>query len=497
MSGFAALASVAKTLSQSSVAGPAAFGSPRQLSYRIQTRVTLEVVPGLGAGGGPQRRYSVHALVDASARSAARRFGTLARMMVTAQQPRKAALYFIFVTVLIDMLAFGMIIPVLPILVQDFVGGSAARGAEIFGLFGTAWALMQFIFSPVQGSLSDHFGRRPVILISCTGLGLDFILTALAPNLWWLLAGRVISGVAAASIATAGAYISDITPPERRAASFGIIGAAFGVGFVVGPALGGLLGAISPRLPFWASAFMALANVCWGLFALPESLPKDKRVAFAWKNANPLGALKLLRSHPILAGLAGSFFLINLAQAVLPSTTVLYMHYRYGWGTRAVGLMLAGVGICSLIVQGFLVKPAVRLLHERRALALGLAFGAAGFAIYGLAPTGAIFWIGVPVMALWGIATPSLQAIMTRSVSVTEQGRLQGALACLMGLSSLIGPTLFTQIFALAIGTHADWGLPGAPFLLSTLLILLAIVWAWRTTRMPLPEAPSSMPCPP
>ena len=453
-------------------------------------------VPDFGAGGGALRRYSVHG-VDASARSAAQRFGTLARMMVTTPPPRKAALYFIFVTVLIDMLAFGMIIPVLPILVQDFVGGSAARGAEIYGLFGTAWALMQFIFSPVQGSLSDHFGRRPVILISCTGLGLDFILMALAPNLWWLLAGRIISGIAAASFATAGAYISDITPPERRAASFGLIGAAFGVGFVVGPALGGLLGAISPRLPFWASAFMALANVCWGLFALPESLPKDKRVPFAWKNANPLGALKLLRSHPILAGLAGSFFLINLAHAVLPSTTVLYMHYRYGWDTRAVGLVLAGVGICSLIVQGFLVKPAVRLLHERRALALGLAFGAAGFAIYGLAPTGAIFWIGVPVMALWGIATPSLQAIMTRSVSVTEQGRLQGALACLMGLASLIGPTLFTQIFAIAIGTHADWGLPGAPFLLSTLLILLAIILAWRTTRMPLPEAPSSMPCPP
>ncbi len=250
---------------------------------------------------------------------------------------RKAALAFIFVTVLIDMLAFGMIIPVLPMLVQNFVGGNAARAAEMYGVFGTAWALMQFIFSPVQGSLSDHFGRRTVILISCAGLGLDFILMALAPNLWWLLVGRVISGITAASFSTAGAYISDVTPPEKRAASFGIIGAAFGVGFVLGPALGGLLGAISPRLPFWASAFMALANVCWGLFVLPESLPKEKRVPFAWKNANPLGALKLLRSHPMLAGLAVSYFLINLAHVVLPSTTVLYMHYRYGWDTRAVG----------------------------------------------------------------------------------------------------------------------------------------------------------------
>ena len=364
---------------------------------------------------------------------------------------RKAALGFIFVTVLIDMLSFGMIIPVLPMLVQSFVGASAARGAQIYGLFGTAWALMQFIFAPVQGSLSDRFGRRTVILISCTGLGLDFILMALAPNLWWLLLGRVISGIAAASFSTAGAYIADVTPPEKRAGSFGLIGAAFGVGFVLGPALGGLLGAISPRLPFWASAVMALMNVCWGLFVLPESLPKEKRVPFAWKNANPVGSLNLLRSHPLLAGLAGSYFLMNLAHAVLPSTTVLYMHFRYGWDTRAVGILLAGVGVASLIVQALLVKPAVKILKERRALAIGLTFGAVGFAIYGLAPTGAIFWIGVPVMALWGIATPSLQAIITRQVDPTEQGRLQGALASLVGLASLIGPIVFTETFAVFV----------------------------------------------
>jgi MFS transporter, DHA1 family, tetracycline resistance protein len=404
-------------------------------------------------------------------------------MNISAQPRRKAALTFIFVTVLIDMLAFGMIIPVLPMLVQNFVGGDPARAAEFYGLFGTAWALMQLIFSPVQGSLSDHFGRRPVILISCAGLGLDFILMALAPNLWWLLVGRVISGITAASFSTAGAYISDVTPLEKRAASFGLIGAAFGIGFVLGPALGGLLGAVSPRLPFWASAFMALANVCWGLFVLPESLPEEKRVAFSWKNANPLGALKLLRSHPMLAGLAASYFLMNLAHVALPSTTVLYMHYRYGWDTRAVGLLLAGVGISALIVQGFLVKPAVRWLKERRAMAVGLTFGAAGFAIYGLARTGPIFWFGVPVMALWGIATPSLQAIMTRLVDATEQGRLQGALASLVGLASLIGPTVFTQTFAIFISTRADLGIPGAPFLLAAVLVFVAMVLGWRTTR--------------
>lgn len=404
-------------------------------------------------------------------------------MNIAAQPPRKAALTFIFVTVLIDMLAFGMIIPVLPMLVQNFVGGSAARAAQMYGLFGTAWALMQFIFSPLQGSLSDHFGRRPVILISCAGLGLDFILMALAPTLWWLLVGRVISGITAASFSTAGAYITDVTPPEKRAASFGLIGAAFGAGFILGPALGGLLGAISPRLPFWASAIMALANVCWGLFVLPESLPKERRVPFSWKNANPLGALKLLRAHPMLTGLAGSYFLLNLAHGVLPSTTVLYMHYRYGWDTRAVGVLLAGVGISSLIVQGFLVKPMVKWLKERRAMALGLTFGAVGFAIYGLAPTGPTFWIGVPVMALWGIATPSLQTIMTRLVDPTEQGRLQGALASLVGLGSLIGPTMFTQTFAAFISTRADWGLPGAPFFLAAALVIAAMYVGWRATQ--------------
>jgi len=403
-----------------------------------------------------------------------------------AHPPRKAALAFIFVTVLIDMLAFGMIIPILPLLVQNMAGGSAARGAEIYGAFGTAWALMQLIFSPVQGSLSDHFGRRAVILISCTGLGLDFILMALAPNVWWLLLGRVISGICAASFSTAGAYISDVTPPEKRAASFGLIGAAFGIGFVLGPALGGILGHFSPRLPFWAAAGLALANVCWGLFALPESLPKDKRVPFQWKNANPLGALKLLRSHPMLAGLSRSFFLVSLAHVVLPSTAVLYMYYRFGWDTRAVGVFLAGVGISSLLVQGFLVKPAVKLLKERGAIVVGLSFGAAGFAIYGLAPTGLILWIGVPVMALWGIATPSLQAIMTRLVDPTEQGRLQGALASIQGMASLIGPALFTQIFAASISTHSEWKLlPGAAFLASTLLVLVAMVLAWRTTQPP------------
>ena len=237
---------------------------------------------------------------------------------------RKAALAFILVTVVIDMLAFGMIIPVLPLLVQDFMKGDAVRTAEVYGLFGTSWALMQFLFSPLQGALSDRFGRRTVILISCTGLGLDFLLMAMAPSLGWLLLGRVISGICAASISTAGAYIADVTPAEKRAAAFGLIGASFGVGFVLGPFLGGVLGHFGARLPFWVAAGMALINVSYGYFVLPESLPPEKRSAFSWKRANPVGALVLLRSHPILAGLATSQFLMNLSHAVLPSTAVLY-----------------------------------------------------------------------------------------------------------------------------------------------------------------------------
>ena len=396
---------------------------------------------------------------------------------------RKAAMAFIIVTVVIDMLAFGMIIPVLPMLVQSFMGGNPVKAAEIYGMFGTGWALMQFLFSPLQGALSDRFGRRTVILISCTGLGLDFLLMALAPNLKWLFVGRIISGICAASISTAGAYIADVTPAEKRAAAFGMIGAAFGIGFVLGPFVGGVLGHFGARLPFWVAAAMALVNVSYGYFVLPESLPKEKRGTFSWKKANPVGALVLLRSHPILAGLATSNFLMNVAHAVLPSTAVLYMAYRYHWDALYVGYMLMGVGICAVIVQGGLVKPIVRKLGERRSLALGLLFGAAGFAIYGFAPTGAWFWVGVPVMSLWGISGPSAQGMMTRLVEPTEQGQLQGALSSIMGIASCFGPALFTQTFADAIGRHAEWGQPGAPFLVASALVLAAAVIAWRTTR--------------
>lgn len=408
--------------------------------------------------------------------------------------PRRAAFAFVFITVLLDMFAIGIIIPVLPKLVEDFMGGDTARAAAMYGLFGTAWALMQFLFSPVLGSLSDRFGRRPIILLSNFGLGLDYILMALAPSIRWLFIGRVISGITAASVSTAGAYIADVTPAEQRAAKFGLLGAAFGAGFVVGPALGGVLGEISPRLPFWVAAGFSLTNAMYGLFVLPESLPRERRDAFSWRKANPLGALKLLRSHPELWGLSWVTFLSNLAHAALPSVAVLYMGYRYEWDSRSVGLLLAAVGACSIVVQGVLVGRAVKTLGERRTILVGLVCGSAGFIIQAMAQNGSIYTTGIVVMSLWGLMGPALQGVMTRLVSPFEQGQLQGANSSVLGISTLLGPILFTQIFAASIGTQSDWHLPGAPFLLSAILLAGATALALRVMApglKSLPPAPT------
>ena len=394
--------------------------------------------------------------------------------------PRRAALAFIFVTVALDMLAIGIIIPVLPKLIERFMGGDTANAAEVFGVFGTVWAAMQFFSSPVMGALSDRFGRRPVILLSNFGLGLDYIIMALAPDLAWLLVGRVISGICAASVSTSFAYIADVTPPEKRAAGFGMVGMAFGFGFVVGPAMGGLLAGIEPWLPFWVAAAFSLANGCYGLFVLPESLPPDRRAAFAWKRANPIGALNLLREQPALLGLAFVNFLSQLAHVVLPAMSVLYTGYRYGWDETTVGLMLAGVGVCSAIVQGALVRRVVARFGERRTLLAGLVFGTLGFAGIGLAPTGALYLATVPLMALWGLSGPAVQGLMTRRVDGRSQGRLQGANGSLTSVAALIGPGLFTLTFARFIAPEAAWHVPGAPFLLAALLLVAALALAWR-----------------
>src|ERR1700688_3348705 len=392
-----------------------------------------------------------------------------------------AAVAFIFVTILLDMFALGLIMPILPKLVESFVDNDTASAARIFGLFGTAWAAMQFFFSPILGGLSDRFGRRPVVLLSNFGLALDYVLMALAPSLVWLFVGRVISGITSASISTAFAYIADVTPAERRAAVFGKIGVAFGAGFILGPAIGGLLGGMNPRLPFWVAAGLSFANTLYGLLILPESLPQERRSPFRWRSANPIGALRLLRSNRVLAGLSFANFLAQVAHVVLPSTFVLYASYRYGWDATTVGLTLALVGVCSMVVQGLAIGPIVKRLGERRALLLGLSSGAAGFLIYGAAPTGPLFWLGIPVMALWGVAGAAIQALMTQSVAPDQQGQLQGATSSVQSLSQLVGPFLFTLTFAYFIAAQAPVKLPGAPFLLASALLVLALLIAART----------------
>ena len=400
-----------------------------------------------------------------------------------ASEPRRAAFIFIFITVVLDMLSLGMILPVLPKLVESFLGGDTVQAAEIFGVFGTAWALMQFFFSPVLGALSDSYGRRPVVLISNFGLGLDYVLMALAPSLWWLFVGRVISGISSATVAASFAYVTDVTPAEQRAAKFGMIGAAFGLGFVLGPALGGVLGAVDPRLPFWIAAVLSLLNGLYGLFVLPESLPREKRMAFEWRRANPIGSLKLLRSHPELSGLAAAIFLVDLSHVVLPSVWVLYAGYRYGWDERAVGLSLALVGVCSVIVQAGLVGPIVKAFGERRAMMLGLAGGVAGFLAFGFAETAPVFLVGIPLLALWGIANPAINGLMTRHVGPSEQGQLQGANSSIQGIANLLGPFMFTLTFAWSIGSGKNWNFPGAAFVLSAALLVAAAALAWRVTR--------------
>jgi DHA1 family tetracycline resistance protein-like MFS transporter len=329
----------------------------------------------------------------------------------------------------------SLVIPVLPRLVLGFMHGNTASASQIIGLFGTAWAFMQFIFSPVMGSLSDRFGRRPVILMSNFGLGLDYVLMALAPGIGLLFIGRIISGITGASIATAQAYIADVSPPEKRAANFGLMSVAFGLGFILGPALGGVLGQLNPRLPFWVAAGLSLCNACYGFLILPESLGASSRTPYSWQKANPLGSLIFLRRNAGLLTLAAVHFLFWLSRAILPAIMVLYVTYRYHLSLATIGLVFAGVGVCSMVVGGLMVKPVVARLGERTTLIIGLACGAAGMALFGYASSIVLFWFAVPVMSLLGLAMPGLQGLMTRRISPAEQGQLQGALGSVTAIS--------------------------------------------------------------
>jgi DHA1 family tetracycline resistance protein-like MFS transporter len=399
-------------------------------------------------------------------------------------KPRKAAVVFIFITVTLDMLALGLIAPVLPKLVLNFLGGDASRAAKMFGIFGTVFALMQFFFSPVLGVLSDRFGRRPIILLSNLGLGLDYIVMALAPTIGWLFAGRVVSGITAASISTAMAYISDVVAPEKRAGAFGMIGAAFGVGFVLGPALGGLLGNADPRLPFWVAGGLSLTNALYGFFVLPESLPRDRRRVFTLRRANPVGSLVLLRSHPELFQLATIQFIGYVAHEVF-NVWALYSIFRYGWKEGTIGMSLAVVGACSVVISAGVVGPAVARLGERRTLYIGQFFGALGMLVAGLARTGLAYFISIPVMMIWTISGPAAQGIMTHRVSASEQGELQGAISSLRAIAVIIGPGLFTFTFAYFIDAKHGRNLPGAPWYLGAALLFFAMLMSFRIEQQP------------
>lgn len=398
---------------------------------------------------------------------------------VNAPPGRKAAATFIFLTVALDMLAMGMIAPVLPKLIENFEHGNTSSAATMIGIFATMFAAIQFVFSPVLGALSDKIGRRPVVLMSNFGLGLDYVVMALAPTLNWLFLGRIISGLTSSSIPTAMAYMADVTPQEKRAAAFGMLNAAFGIGFVLGPALGGTLGNINPRLPFWISAGLSLCNGLYGMFVLPESLkPENRNPRINWKRANPLGSLSLFTRVKGLLPLAIMITLGYIAQNSLMNVYVIYCNYRFGWTPRTVGISLGVVGVVTGLYGALLVKPAVAKLGERKAIILGYLGGAIGYFMFGCTKTGLLIWLGVPFLNLMGIAWPSGQSIMSRSTPPNEQGLLQGAVNSLRGVAGLIGPGMFTWVFAYSLKPGTLLKTPGSPFYLAAALVIFGLVIA-------------------
>lgn len=388
--------------------------------------------------------------------------------------PARLASWFILVAVVLDMAGLGISVTVLPSLIGQLVG--VGQAGWVNGAFVGVWALVQFVCSPLLGALSDRFGRRPMLLLSMGGLGLDYIVMALAPNLWWLLVGRLLSAATASSFSICYAYVADITPEPDRVAAFGRLGAAIGLGFILGPAVGGLLGTLSVRAPFWAAAAFSLANALFGLLALPESLPLSKRAAFAWRSANPLGAFKLLRSHSELFSLSITHLLSQFAGASIASVYVLYVVRRFGWSMQAVGFSLTLVGVVVMVVQGAVLGRVTGWLGERRTLLLGIVAGAISLTTFGLAPVGWIIPIAILAFGLWGMQGPALMALMSKRVSATEQGQLQGAVASLTSMADGVGPFVFGAIYSMTVGAGA--AASGAAFLCAAAVLGVALVLA-------------------
>ncbi|MBM3532149.1 MAG: TCR/Tet family MFS transporter [Alphaproteobacteria bacterium] len=389
---------------------------------------------------------------------------------------RPASLVFIIVTLIIDMLGIGIVLPIMPRLIESFTGGDVVEAAHFVGLQIALYSVMQFLFGPLTGSLSDRFGRRPVLLASLFGLGATYILSAFAPSLAWFIALRTVAGVMASTFAVANAYIADIAPPEKRAEYFGLVGFAFGIGFIAGPVLGGILGQIDLRLPFLAAGILSFANVVFGFIVLPETLKPEHRRKVDLARANPIGAIPVFAHARGGMVLIGGYVLAALAQRGLENIWALYTGYRYSWSALEVGLSLAAVGFLFAVSQGFVVRLVVPRLGERRALLTGLAISAFGSLLYGLASEG---WMAYAIMLIhipgWALVTPSLQALLTRATPPNEQGLLQGALASVNTGTAIVGPPVATAVFAYHIGPEAPMLLPGASFLLGALLLLASI----------------------
>ena len=394
----------------------------------------------------------------------------------------RSAIVFIFITVLIDSIGFGIIMPVLPELIMQVSGTSLSQAALYGGWLYFVYAVTQFFFAPVIGNLGDRFGRRPVLLSALFALGVDYLVMGLAPNLAWLFVGRCIAGIAGASYSPAYAYIADISPPEKRAQNFGLMSAAFGGGFILGPSIGGLLGAFGPRMPFFVAAALGLLNATFGLFALPESLPRERRRPFEWRRANPFGTLMQLRKQPVVVGLAGVTFLWVLGHQVLPSVWAFYTMLKFDWSEAAVGYSLAAAGIVMAVSQGGLTRVLIpKLGGEQRAALVGLLSGTAVYCCYAFAPHGWMMYIGLLFWGLAAMSWPSLNALMSQQVPPDAQGELQGGLASLSSVAAIVGPPLFTQLFGRFSDARAAVYFPGAPFAAAALLALAsAIILSYR-----------------
>lgn len=389
-------------------------------------------------------------------------------------QPRNAALGFIFVTLLIDVIGFGIIIPVIPSILKEMGNVDDAGAALYGGWLITTFAIMQFFFSPLLGNLSDSIGRRPVLLASLFGFGIDYLVLVFAPSITWFFVGRIIAGIMGASFTTATAYIADVTPPEKRAQSFGMIGAAFGLGFIIGPALGGILSQYGLRVPFIGAAILTLINWLYGFFILPESLKPENRRAFDWKRANPFGSLRFLLRYKVILGLVASIILIYISSHAVQSTWSYYTMHKFKWNEEWVGYSLAFVGLMVAIVQGWLIRFIIPKLGQRRSVYIGLILYSIGFLLFGLATTGWMMFVFLVPYCFGGIAGPALQSIMSSHVPANEQGELQGALTSLISLTSIVGPLLMTGLFYEFSRTDGGLYFPGAAMLAGSALTLLS-----------------------